>query len=82
MFSTRSRTVSSAALAVVNSSAVTQVADFEGQDGDHELDVVAGQPRPAAKSTGINRAFGFAGRNAVLLLTAGQPHKMLRGDES
>ncbi|MET9955059.1 beta-ketoacyl-[acyl-carrier-protein] synthase family protein [Streptomyces sp. NPDC006339] len=48
---------------------VPPVANFEGQDGDHKLDIVAGRPRPAA-GAGISCSFGFGGQNAVLLLTA------------
>lgn len=48
---------------------VPPVANFEGQDGDHKIDIVAGGPRPAV-GAGISCSFGFGGQNAVLLLTA------------
>ncbi|MGW2486515.1 beta-ketoacyl-[acyl-carrier-protein] synthase family protein [Streptomyces sp. NPDC001606] len=47
---------------------VPPVANFEGQDGDHKLDIVAGRPRPAT-GAGLSCSFGFGGQNAVLLLT-------------
>ncbi|MER8041248.1 beta-ketoacyl-[acyl-carrier-protein] synthase family protein [Streptomyces sp. NPDC094032] len=50
--------------------AVPPVANFEGQDGDHKLDVVAGRPRPTRGDAGISCSFGFGGQNAVLLFTA------------
>ncbi|MGF1426428.1 beta-ketoacyl-[acyl-carrier-protein] synthase family protein [Kitasatospora sp. LaBMicrA B282] len=49
---------------------VPPVANFEGQDGDHKLDVVAGSPRPLGKGAGISCSFGFGGQNAVLLFTS------------
>ncbi|CAL9328917.1 beta-ketoacyl-[acyl-carrier-protein] synthase family protein [Streptomyces sp. enrichment culture] len=48
---------------------VPPVANFEGQGGEHKLDIVAGPPRPTA-GAGISCSFGFGGQNAVLLLTA------------
>ncbi|MCA6091847.1 beta-ketoacyl-[acyl-carrier-protein] synthase family protein [Streptomyces sp. SCA3-4] len=48
---------------------VPPVANFEGQDGDHTLDIVADQPRPVAGKTGLSCSFGFGGQNAVLLFT-------------
>ncbi|WP_367140750.1 MULTISPECIES: beta-ketoacyl-[acyl-carrier-protein] synthase family protein [Streptomyces] len=48
---------------------VPPVANFEGQDGDHKLDVVAGRPRPVTGNTGLSCSFGFGGQNAVLLFT-------------
>ncbi|MFI8238934.1 beta-ketoacyl-[acyl-carrier-protein] synthase family protein [Streptomyces sp. NPDC085866] len=50
--------------------AVPPVANFEGQDGDHKLDIVAGRPRPTRGEAGISCSFGFGGQNAVLLFTA------------
>ncbi|MFD4630568.1 beta-ketoacyl-[acyl-carrier-protein] synthase family protein [Streptomyces sp. NPDC058284] len=50
--------------------AVPPVANFEGQDGDHKLDIVAGRPRPTRGDAGISCSFGFGGQNAVLLFTA------------
>ncbi|MFH8485197.1 beta-ketoacyl-[acyl-carrier-protein] synthase family protein [Streptomyces longisporoflavus] len=50
--------------------AVPPVANFEGQDGDHKLDIVAGQPRPTRAEAGLSCSFGFGGQNAVLLFTA------------
>jgi 3-oxoacyl-[acyl-carrier-protein] synthase II len=49
--------------------AVPPVANFEGQDGDHKLDVVAGRPRATAAETAVSCSFGFGGQNAVLLFT-------------
>lgn len=49
---------------------IPPVANFEGQDGEHKLDVVAGRPRPLTTGTGISCSFGFGGQNAVLLFTA------------
>ncbi|RZB17569.1 beta-ketoacyl-[acyl-carrier-protein] synthase family protein [Streptomyces sp. F001] len=49
---------------------VPPVANFEGQDGDHKLDIVTGHPRPTGADTGITCSFGFGGQNAVLLFTA------------
>ncbi|MEU9121145.1 beta-ketoacyl-[acyl-carrier-protein] synthase family protein [Streptomyces sp. NPDC048506] len=49
---------------------VPPVANFENQDGDHKLDVVAGCPRPTGGAAGISCSFGFGGQNAVLLFTA------------
>ncbi|MFE2265443.1 beta-ketoacyl-[acyl-carrier-protein] synthase family protein [Streptomyces griseosporeus] len=51
--------------------AVPPVANFEGQDGDHKLDIVAGRPRPAAADAAVSCSFGFGGHNAVLLFTVG-----------
>ncbi|WP_406507897.1 hypothetical protein [Streptomyces sp. NBC_00212] len=48
---------------------VPPVANFEGQDGDHELDIVVGRPRPATKNAGLSSSFGFGVQNAVLLFT-------------
>ncbi|MFF5760624.1 beta-ketoacyl-[acyl-carrier-protein] synthase family protein [Streptomyces longwoodensis] len=50
---------------------VPPVANFEGQDGDHKLDVVSGRPRPVASGAALSCSFGFGGQNAVLLFTAG-----------
>ncbi|MGW7166988.1 beta-ketoacyl-[acyl-carrier-protein] synthase family protein [Streptomyces sp. NPDC054884] len=50
--------------------AVPPVANFDGQDGDHKLDIVAGRPRPTRGDAGISCSFGFGGQNAVLLFTA------------
>ncbi|MEV0528594.1 beta-ketoacyl-[acyl-carrier-protein] synthase family protein [Streptomyces sp. NPDC050439] len=54
--------------------AIPPVANFEGQDGDCKLDIVAGRPRPtrgeAGAGAGISCSFGFGGQNAVLLFTA------------
>ncbi|OQD57375.1 3-oxoacyl-ACP synthase [Streptomyces phaeoluteigriseus] len=50
--------------------AVPPVANFEGQDGDHKLDVVARRPRPMRGDVGISCSFGFGGQNAVLLFAA------------
>ncbi|CAL9632672.1 3-oxoacyl-[acyl-carrier-protein] synthase 2 [Streptomyces sp. enrichment culture] len=50
---------------------VPPVANFQGQDGDHKLDIVAGRPRPTALGAGLSCSFGFGGQNAVLLFTAG-----------
>ncbi|MGC0334692.1 3-oxoacyl-[acyl-carrier-protein] synthase II [Streptomyces sp. SAI-170] len=50
--------------------AVPPVANFEGQDGDCKLDIVAGRPRPTRGDAGISCSFGFGGQNAVLLFTA------------
>ncbi|ATL32288.1 beta-ketoacyl-[acyl-carrier-protein] synthase family protein [Streptomyces formicae] len=50
--------------------AVPPVANFEGQDGDDKLDVVAGRPRSTRGDAGISCSFGFGGQNAVLLFTA------------
>ncbi|MEU1028297.1 beta-ketoacyl-[acyl-carrier-protein] synthase family protein [Streptomyces mirabilis] len=50
--------------------AVPPVANFEGQDGDHKLDIVAGRPRPMRGDAGISCSFGFGGQNAVLVFTA------------
>ncbi|MEV2256266.1 beta-ketoacyl-[acyl-carrier-protein] synthase family protein [Streptomyces sp. NPDC050147] len=50
--------------------AVPPVANFEGQDGDHKLDIVAGHPRSTREEAGISCSFGFGGQNAVLLFTA------------
>ncbi|GGS89069.1 beta-ketoacyl-[acyl-carrier-protein] synthase family protein [Streptomyces chromofuscus] len=49
---------------------VPPVANFDGQDGDHKLDVVAGRPRPVDAGLGISCSFGFGGQNAVLLFEA------------
>ncbi len=48
---------------------VPPIANFEGQDGDHKLDVVAGRPRPVGRDTAVSCSFGFGGQNAVLLFT-------------
>ncbi|MFD0319341.1 beta-ketoacyl-[acyl-carrier-protein] synthase family protein [Streptomyces flavalbus] len=48
---------------------VPPVANFQGQDGEHKLDIVAGQPRPLPTRTAISCGFGFGGQNAVLLLS-------------
>ncbi|MES4887532.1 beta-ketoacyl-[acyl-carrier-protein] synthase family protein [Streptomyces sp. NPDC096012] len=50
--------------------AVPPVANFDGQDGDHKLNIVAGRPRPTRGDAGISCSFGFGGQNAVLLFTA------------
>ncbi|MFE2102862.1 beta-ketoacyl-[acyl-carrier-protein] synthase family protein [Streptomyces sp. NPDC059468] len=50
--------------------AVPPVANFDGQDRDHKLDIVAGCPRPTRGGAGISCSFGFGGQNAVLLFTA------------
>ncbi|MFE0805457.1 beta-ketoacyl-[acyl-carrier-protein] synthase family protein [Streptomyces sp. NPDC058812] len=50
--------------------AVPPVANFDGQDGDRKLDIVAGRPRPTRGEAGISCSFGFGGQNAVLLFTA------------
>ncbi|MFW6695353.1 beta-ketoacyl-[acyl-carrier-protein] synthase family protein [Streptomyces sp. MAR4 CNX-425] len=49
---------------------IPPVANFESQDGDHKLDVVAAGPRPLTTGTGISCSFGFGGQNAVLLFEA------------
>jgi 3-oxoacyl-[acyl-carrier-protein] synthase II len=49
---------------------VPPVANFEGQDGEHKLDIVAGRPRPVTARAGVSCSFGFGGQNAVLLFTA------------
>ncbi|KUF19200.1 beta-ketoacyl-[acyl-carrier-protein] synthase family protein [Streptomyces silvensis] len=49
---------------------IPPVANFQGQDGDHRLDIVAGRPRPARGGAAISCSFGFGGQNAVLLFTA------------
>ncbi|MGW2633925.1 beta-ketoacyl-[acyl-carrier-protein] synthase family protein [Streptomyces chattanoogensis] len=49
---------------------IPPVANFEGQDGEHKLDIVAGRPRPVDAKTAISCSFGFGGQNAVLLFTA------------
>ncbi|WAL99427.1 beta-ketoacyl-[acyl-carrier-protein] synthase family protein [Streptomyces sp. Je 1-369] len=49
---------------------VPPVANFQGQDGDHKLDIVAGRPRPVPGTAAISCSFGFGGQNAVLLFTA------------
>ncbi|UUU35480.1 beta-ketoacyl-[acyl-carrier-protein] synthase family protein [Streptomyces sp. CA-210063] len=49
---------------------VPPVANFERQDGDHPLDVVAGEPRPTAADVGLSCSYGFGGQNAVLLFAA------------
>ncbi|ATL32214.1 beta-ketoacyl-[acyl-carrier-protein] synthase family protein [Streptomyces formicae] len=48
---------------------VPPTANFQGQDGEHKLDVVAGAPRPTVKDAAISCSFGFGGQNAVLLFT-------------
>ncbi|MBZ4321427.1 beta-ketoacyl-[acyl-carrier-protein] synthase family protein [Streptomyces huiliensis] len=48
---------------------VPPVANFQGQDGDHKLDIVADQPRPMVGKAGLSCSFGFGGQNAVLLFT-------------
>ncbi|MFH8609665.1 beta-ketoacyl-[acyl-carrier-protein] synthase family protein [Streptomyces sp. NPDC018029] len=50
--------------------AVPPVANFDGQNGDDKLDIVAGRPRPTRGGVGISCSFGFGGQNAVLLFTA------------
>jgi 3-oxoacyl-[acyl-carrier-protein] synthase II len=49
---------------------IPPVANFEFQDGDHKLDIVAASPRPLTTGTGISCSFGFGGQNAVLLFEA------------
>ncbi|MFJ9908831.1 beta-ketoacyl-[acyl-carrier-protein] synthase family protein [Streptomyces sp. NPDC101152] len=49
---------------------VPPVANFEGQDGEHKLDIVASRPRPVDATTAISCSFGFGGQNAVLLFTS------------
>ncbi|NDZ99367.1 3-oxoacyl-ACP synthase, partial [Streptomyces sp. SID10116] len=49
---------------------VPPVANFQGQDGDHKLDIVAGRPRPVPGTAAVSCSFGFGGQNAVLLFTA------------
>ncbi|WP_438484882.1 beta-ketoacyl-[acyl-carrier-protein] synthase family protein [Streptomyces sp. S186] len=49
---------------------IPPVANFQGQDGEHKLDIVAGRPRPVDTKTAISCSFGFGGQNAVLLFTA------------
>ncbi|WP_370418379.1 beta-ketoacyl synthase [Streptomyces sp. QH1-20] len=49
---------------------VPPVANFQNQDPDHKLDIVAGEPRPISADTALSFSFGFGGQNAVLLLTA------------
>jgi 3-oxoacyl-[acyl-carrier-protein] synthase II len=49
---------------------IPPVANFEFQDGDHKLDIVAASPRPLTMGTGISCSFGFGGQNAVLLFEA------------
>ncbi|MBB5119355.1 3-oxoacyl-ACP synthase [Streptomyces eurocidicus] len=49
---------------------VPPVANFQDQDTDHKLDIVAGDPRPVHSDTALSFSFGFGGQNAVLLLTA------------
>ncbi|MFJ9381401.1 beta-ketoacyl-[acyl-carrier-protein] synthase family protein [Streptomyces sp. NPDC101455] len=48
---------------------VPPTANFEGQDGNPKLDVVAGRPRPMRKDAGVSCSFGFGGQNAVLVFT-------------
>lgn len=48
---------------------VPPVANFESQDGDYKIDVVAGRPRPTDRDVGVSCSFGFGGQNAVLLFT-------------
>jgi 3-oxoacyl-[acyl-carrier-protein] synthase II len=49
---------------------IPPTANFEYQDGQHKLDVVAGSsPRPVALETAISCSFGFGGRNVVLVLS-------------
>ncbi|MEU3839068.1 beta-ketoacyl-[acyl-carrier-protein] synthase family protein [Streptomyces sp. NPDC028635] len=48
---------------------VPPVANFEGQDGDHKVDIVAGRPRPAAGGAAVSCSFGFGGQNAVLVFS-------------
>ncbi|MEU1827330.1 MULTISPECIES: hypothetical protein [Streptomyces] len=38
--------------------------------GGHEIDVIAGDPRPVRTDTVLGSSFGIGGQNAVLLLTA------------
>ncbi|MFC5722020.1 beta-ketoacyl-[acyl-carrier-protein] synthase family protein [Streptomyces gamaensis] len=49
---------------------VPPVANFQAQDTDHEIDIVAGAPRPVRADTALSFSFGFGGQNAVLLFTA------------
>ncbi|MCD9195246.1 beta-ketoacyl-[acyl-carrier-protein] synthase family protein [Streptomyces albireticuli] len=49
---------------------VPPVANFQDQDTGHEIDIVAGEPRPIRADTALSFSFGFGGQNAVLLLTA------------
>ncbi|WP_282792276.1 beta-ketoacyl-[acyl-carrier-protein] synthase family protein [Streptomyces sp. CC224B] len=49
---------------------VPPVANFGSQEGDPELNIVAGAPRPLPKDAGISCSYAFGGQNAVLLFTA------------
>ncbi|MDX2937041.1 beta-ketoacyl-[acyl-carrier-protein] synthase family protein [Streptomyces ipomoeae] len=49
---------------------VPPVADFERQDEERRLGIVAGRPRPTTGAAGVSCSFGFGGQNAVLLFTA------------
>ncbi|MFF7725643.1 hypothetical protein [Streptomyces sp. NPDC008001] len=46
------------------------MANFRNQDPDHEIDIVAGDPRPISADTALSFSSGFGGQNAVLLLAA------------
>ncbi|MFE6200688.1 beta-ketoacyl-[acyl-carrier-protein] synthase family protein [Streptomyces sp. NPDC057838] len=49
--------------------AVPPVANHDGQDGEHRLDIVTQRSRPMRGEAGVSCSFGFGGQNAVLLFT-------------
>ncbi|MDT0386041.1 beta-ketoacyl-[acyl-carrier-protein] synthase family protein [Streptomyces dubilierae] len=49
--------------------AVPPVANHNGQDGEHRLDIVTQRSRPMRGEAGVSCSFGFGGQNAVLLFT-------------